>query len=139
MVEIITAHEAGFIGITLGEVVCTNNYSLITFYVMFRVCTNLLFSGRSSSLGGGGVASLGLGGGGGVGSSSSSMPARSNPSSTERVVITRGSCNFLQRNIYNYKPRTKKKMILTHRDRSQKGENDGGKLEWTACRKVKRK
>lgn len=128
-----------------GEVVCTNNYSLITFYVMFRVCTNLLFSGRSSSLGGGGVASLGLGGGGGVGSSSSSMPARSNPSSTERVVITRGSCNFLQRNINKYKPRTKKlnkqtkKMILTHRDRSQKGENDGGKLEWTACRKVKRK
>lgn len=29
-------------------------------------------------------------------------------------------------------------MIISHEDRSQKGENDGGKLEWTACRKVKK-
>lgn len=57
--------------------------------------TSLLFSGRSSSLGGGGWVSLGLGGGGGVGSSSSSIPARSRPSSTDSVVITLGSCNRL--------------------------------------------
>lgn len=57
--------------------------------------TFLLFSGRSSSLGGGGWVSLGLGGGGGVGSSSSSISERFKPSSTESVVITLGSCSFL--------------------------------------------
>lgn len=57
--------------------------------------TCLLFSGRSSSLGGGGWVSLGLGGGGGVGSSSS-ISERFSPNSTESVVITLGSWSFLQ-------------------------------------------
>lgn len=59
------------------------------------ISTFLLFSGRSSSFGGGGPVCLGFGGGGGVESSSSSMPDRSRPSRTERVVMTLGSCNFL--------------------------------------------
>ena len=61
--------------------------------------TFLLFSGRSSSLGGGGWVSLGLGGGGGVGSSSSSISERFSPSSTDSVVITLGSCSFLWKRI----------------------------------------
>lgn len=57
--------------------------------------TSRLFSGRSSSLGGGGWVSLGLGAGGGGGAGSSSISERFIPSSTESVVITLGSCSFL--------------------------------------------
>lgn len=57
--------------------------------------TSRLFSGRSSSLGGGGWVSLGLGAGGGGGAGSSSISERFMPSNTESVVITLGSCSFL--------------------------------------------
>lgn len=71
-------------------------YTLITAHKrVVRRLTILLFSGRSSSLGGGGCVSLGFGAGAGAGSSSSSTSEKFRPSSTERVVITRGSCSFL--------------------------------------------
>lgn len=63
--------------------------------------TSRLFSGRSSSLGGGGWVSLGLGAGGGGGAGSSSISERFMPSNTESVVITLGSCSFLSSKMFS--------------------------------------
>lgn len=62
--------------------------------------TSRLFSGRSSSFGGGGWVSLGLGAGGG-GAGSSSISERFMPSNTESVVITLGSCSFLSGKMFS--------------------------------------
>lgn len=64
--------------------------------------TSRLFSGRSSSLAGGGWVSLGLDAGGGGGAGSSSISERLMPSNTESVVITLGSCSFLSSQMFNY-------------------------------------
>lgn len=58
----------------------------------WHLFTSFLFSGRSSSLGGGGCASFGLGGGVG---SSSSLSKRFWSNSTDSVVITLWSWSFL--------------------------------------------